>query len=175
MIGFTLINVGGQTLGMALLPLQPMISKVFGLEMLSTNIGEAQAESLTGIGTEMALIFAFGFLANLLIARFTRFKYVHLSAHVSFFFAGLIAALLKFNTDLSFIALVIVGAIILGLYMTFSCASVALFTGEVKGAEGFTLAHSSSSGLIISSLLAKAFGNKDKDLETMQISKNSNF
>lgn len=84
MIGFTLINVGGQTLGMALLPLQPMISKVFGLEMLSTNIGEAQAESLTGIGTEMALIFAFGFLANLLIARFTRFKYVHLSAHVSF-------------------------------------------------------------------------------------------
>ncbi|SEI76710.1 PTS system sugar-specific permease component [Alkalibacterium gilvum] len=175
MIGFTLINVGGQTLGMALLPLQPMISKVFGLEMLSTNIGEAQAESLTGIGTEMALIFAFGFLANLLIARFTRFKYVHLSAHVSFFFAGLIAALLKFNTDLSFIALVIVGAIILGLYMTFSCASVALFTGEVKGAEGFTLAHSSSSGLIISSLLAKAFGNKDKDLETMQISKKFQF
>lgn len=175
MIGFTLINVGGQTLGMALLPLQPMISKVFGLEMLSTNIGEAQAESLTGIGTEMALIFAFGFLANLLIARFTRFKYVHLSAHVSFFFAGLIAALLKFNTDLSFIALVIVGAIILGLYMTFSCASVAFFTGEVKGAEGFTLAHSSSSGLIISSLLAKAFGNKDKDLETMQISKKFQF
>ncbi|GAB2319724.1 PTS ascorbate transporter subunit IIC [Alkalibacterium sp. s-m-22] len=175
MIGFTLINIGGQTLGVALLPLQPMITKVFGMEMLSTDIGAAQAESLSDIGTEMALIFAFGFLANLLIARFTKFKYVHLSAHVSFFFAGLIAALLKFNTDLSFLMLVIVGSVLLGLYMTFSCASVAIFTGEVKGAEGFTLAHSSSSGLVIASLLAKVFGNKDKDLETMKVPKKFQF
>lgn len=175
MIGFTLINIGGQTLGVALLPLQPMITKVFGLEMMSSNIGAAQAESLSDIGTEMALIFAFGFIANLLIARFTKFKFVHLSAHVSFFFAGLIAALLKFNTNLGFISLVIIGSLILGLYMTFSCASVSFFTNEVKGAEGFTLAHSSSSGLVISSLLAKAFGNKDVDLETMKVSKKFQF
>lgn len=109
MIGFTMINVGGQTLGGALLPLQQMISKIFDMKAFSSDIGAAQAESFADIGTEMALIFAFGFLINLLLARFTRFKYVHLSAHVSFFFAGLIAALLKFNTTLPFTGIVTVG------------------------------------------------------------------
>ena len=31
-IGFTMINIGGQTLGGALLPLQLMISKIFGVD-----------------------------------------------------------------------------------------------------------------------------------------------
>lgn len=175
MIGFTMINVGGQTLGGALLPLQQMISKIFNMKAFSSNIGAAQAESFADIGTEMALIFAFGFLINLLLARFTRFKYVHLSAHVSFFFAGLIAALLKFNTKLPFAGIVAVGAIMLGLYMTFSCAYVAVCMKGVKGGEGFTLAHSSSSGLLVATLLAKLFGNKENDLEEMKIPKKLNF
>ncbi|RKD29310.1 PTS ascorbate transporter subunit IIC [Lacrimispora algidixylanolytica] len=175
MIGFTMINVGGQTLGMALLPLQSLISKIFNVPAVSADIGAAQSESLTGIGTEMALIFALGFLVNLLLARFTRFKYVHLSAHVSFFYAGLIAALLKFGTSLSFVPLVLIGSVILGVYMTFSCAYVALFMKEVKGGEGFTLAHSSSVGILISSLLGKAFGNKENDLENIKVPKKLNF
>ena len=175
MIGFTMINVGGQTLGMSLLPLQGMISKIFNMPAVSVDIGAAQTESLTGIGTEMALIFALGFLVNLLLARFTRFKYVHLSAHVSFFYAGLIAALLKFGTNLAFVPLVITGSILLGLYMTFSCAYVAVFMKEVKGGEGFTLAHSSSIGILISSLLAKTFGNKEHDLENLNVPKKLNF
>lgn len=175
MIGFMLINVGAQSLGTALLPLQPIISKVFHLEAITTDIGAAQAESLADIGMEMTLIFAFGFLFNILLARFTPFKYVHLSAHVSFFFAGLIAALLKFNTSLSLVSIVVIGAILLGVYMTFTCAYVAIFMKGVKGGEGFTLAHSSSSGILVSSLLAKVFGNKDKDLEEMEIPKKLNF
>ncbi|MDI8143453.1 hypothetical protein MJL18_23535, partial [Salmonella enterica subsp. enterica serovar Kentucky] len=39
MIGFTMINIGGQTLGMSLLPLQPMISKIFKVKEVATDIG----------------------------------------------------------------------------------------------------------------------------------------
>ena len=175
MIGFTMINVGGQTLGVSLLPLQQLISKIFGIKTIAADIGAAQSASLAEIGTEMALIFAFGFLINLLLARFTKFKYVYLSAHVAFFFAGLIAALLKFNTSLSFVPLVAIGSIMLGLYMTFTCAYVAVCMKGVKGGEGFTLAHSSSSGILISTILAKLFGNKEHDLENMHIPKKLNF
>lgn len=175
MIGFTMINVGGQTLGMALLPLQSLISKIFNVPVAAADIGAASSESLTGIGTEMALIFALGFLVNLLLARFTRFKFVHLSAHVSFFYAGLIASLLKFGTNLTFVPMVIIGSLLLGAYMTFSCAYVSLFMKEVKGGEGFTLAHSSSIGILISSLLGKAFGNKEHDLENIKVPKKLNF
>ena len=54
MIGFLLINTGGQTLGMALLPLQPMLIKVFHLNVKLQDMGAAQAESYVDIGSEMA-------------------------------------------------------------------------------------------------------------------------
>lgn len=175
MIGFMLINTGGQTLGTALLPLQPMLIKIFNLNVNVQSIGDAQMQSLAEIGTEMALIFTFGFLMNLLLARITKYKYVHLSAHVSFFYSGLIAALLKFGTNLSFISIVAVGSILLGAYMTFSCAYIAPLMKNVKGGEGFTLAHSSSSGVWLAAKLGGIFGNKENDLEKIKIPKSLNF
>lgn len=175
MIGFLLINTGGQTLGAALLPLQPMLIKVFRLQVKVQDLGAAQAESLGDIGSEMALIFAFGFLMNILLARITKFKYVHLSAHVSFFFSGLIAAALKFGTNLSFIPLVLLGAVLLGSYMTFTCAYVAPLMKNIKGGEGFTLAHSSSCGIWLAAKIGGLVGNKEKDLEDIKIPKKLNF
>lgn len=175
MIGFTMINLSGQFLGTELLPLQPMFGKIFNMPVATVDIGASQEASLEGIGAEMALIFALGFVFNILLARFTKFKYVHLSPHVSFFFAGLIAALLKYNTNLSFIAIVIIGGILLGLYMTFTCAYIYPFMKYVKGGEGFTLAHSSSIGILFAGLLGKALGNKEDDLEEIKIPKSLGF
>lgn len=175
MIGFLLINTGGQTLGAALLPLQPMLIKVFRLQVKVQDLGAAQAESLGDIGSEMALIFALGFLMNILLASITKFKYVHLSAHVSFFFSGLIAAALKFGTNLSFIPLVLLGAVLLGSYMTFTCAYVAPLMKNIKGGEGFTLAHSSSCGIWLAAKIGGLVGNKEKDLEDIKIPKKLNF
>lgn len=175
MIGFLLINTGGQTLGAALLPLQPMLIKVFRLQVKVQDLGAAQAESLGDIGSEMALIFALGFLMNILLARITKFKYAHLSAHVSFFFSGLIAAALKFGTNLSFIPLVLLGAVLLGSYMTFTCAYVAPLMKNIKGGEGFTLAHSSSCGIWLAAKIGGLVGNKEKDLEDIKIPKKLNF
>ena len=175
MIGFLLINTGGQTLGAALLPLQPMLIKVFRLQVKVQDLGAAQAESLGDIGSEMALIFALGFLMNILLARITKFKCVHLSAHVSFFFSGLIAAALKFGTNLSFIPLVLLGAVLLGSYMTFTCAYVAPLMKNIKGGEGFTLAHSSSCGIWLAAKIGGLVGNKEKDLEDIKIPKKLNF
>lgn len=175
MIGFLLINTGGQTLGAALLPLQPMLIRVFRLQVKVQDLGAAQAESLGDIGSEMALIFALGFLMNILLARITKFKYVHLSAHVSFFFSGLIAAALKFGTNLSFLPLVLIGAVLLGCYMTFTCAYVAPLMKNIRGGEGFTLAHSSSCGIWLAAKIGGLIGNKEKDLEDIKIPKKLNF
>jgi ascorbate PTS system EIIC component len=175
MIGFLLINTGAQSLGISLLPLQPMLSKVFHLNAEIPTLAEAQTESFVEIGTEMALIFALGFIIHILFARLTPFKYVHLSAHVSFFYAGLIAALLKFGTNMGFIPLVLTGSFILGFYLTFTCSYVAPLMKNVKGGEGFTLGHSSSSGVWIAAKLGGLLGNKERDLEDIKIPKRLNF
>lgn len=175
-IGFTMINVGGQTLGTALLPLQQLIAHIFAMKApASADIGATQAASLTDVGFDMAIIFACGFVINLLLARFTRFKFVHLSPHVSFFFAGLIAALLKFGTDLNTPLRLVIGSILLGVYMTFTCAYVNVLIKPVRGADGFTLAHSSSSGLLVASILGELFGDKKRDLEDTKLPVKLNF
>lgn len=175
MVGFMIILTGAQSMGMSLLPLQPMIQHIFGMGTDVISIDSAVGQSMATIGGEAALIFAFGFMINVLIARFTKYKFIHLSAHVSFFYAGLIAALLKVGTSLSPVIVIIIGSLLLGLYLTFTCAYMNTLMKNVKGGEGFTIGHSSSIGCLISAWLGKLFGNKDKDLEAMKLPKGFEF
>ncbi|WP_055669041.1 PTS ascorbate transporter subunit IIC [Desnuesiella massiliensis] len=175
MVGFMIIVTGAQSMGMSLLPLQPMIQHIFGMGTEVMSIDSAVGQSMSTIGGEAALIFAFGFMINVLIARFTKYKFIHLSAHVSFFYAGLIAALLKVGTSLSPVMVILIGSILLGLYLTFTCAYMNTLMKNVKGGEGFTIGHSSSIGCLISAALGKLFGNKDKDLEEMKLPKGFEF
>lgn len=174
MIGFMLIDTGGKSLGMSLLPLQPMFIKIFNLNVNVESMDQAMS-GLGEIGMEMSLIFALGFALNILIAKFTKYKFVHLSAHVSFFFSGLIAALLKYNTSLSTTWIIIIGSILLGIYMTMTCAYVYPFMKNIKGGENFTLAHSSSVGLLIGALSGKLFGKNSKDIEEIKLPKSLGF
>lgn len=175
MVGFLIITTGAQSMGMELTPLQPMLQSIFGMETQFVDIGASIGSSMNDFGAAATTIFALGFLVNVLLARFTKFKYIHLSAHVSFFYAGLIAALLTVGTNLSGVMITIIGSLILGVYLTFSCAYMAPLLKAIPGAEGYTIAHSSSIGCYISAKLGKIFGNKDKDLEKIKLPKKLEF
>lgn len=175
MVGFLLITTGAQSMGMTLLPIQPMLQKIFGMETQMADIGGAIGASMAVFGASATLIFALGFLVNVLLARVTKFKYIHLSAHVSFFYAGLIAALLTVGTNLSPLWVTIIGSILLGVYLTFTCAYIAPLMKEVPGGEGFTLGHSSSIGCWISAKVGKLVGNKEKSLEDIKLPKQLEF
>lgn len=175
MVGFLIVITGGQTMGMVLLPIQPMIQHIFGLAIQPVAIDAAIGQSLAAFGSEATLIFAFGFLVNVLIARFTPFKFIHLSAHVSFFYAGLIAALLKTCTSLNSEMVTLIGSIMLGLYLSISCAYINPLMKNIKGGEGFTLAHSSSIGCWISGMIGKLVGNKENDIENIKLPKSFEF
>lgn len=168
-IGFLLIMAGAQSLGQTLLPLQPMLQHLFGMKVSIPSFQEAQGAGLAAFGAQATLIFAFGFLVNVFLARFTPFKYIHLSAHVSFFYAGLIAALLTVGTHLPTIHIVWIGSLLLGLYMTLTPAMVAPLMKHIPGGEGFTLGHSSSIACVLSGYLGKIVGNRKKNLEDLKL------
>lgn len=175
MLGFTIINTAAQNLGMALAPLQVMLQKIFGMPIVPMDIGGAIGASLANIGMPMALIFIGGFAINLVLARFSPFKYIHLSAHVSFFYAGMIAAVLTTMTSWDMPVVIGVGSVVLGLYLTLTCAYMAPITQKVKGGEGFTIAHSSSIGCWIASKVGGVIGNKDQSLEEIKLPKKLSF
>ncbi|GAB6086581.1 PTS ascorbate transporter subunit IIC [Alkaliphilus crotonatoxidans] len=175
MVGFLLITTGAQSMGTTLLPIQSMLQHVFGLEANLTDLNTAIGSSMAAFGASATLIFALGFIVNILLARFTKYKYIHLSAHVSFFYAGLIAALLTVGTSLSPLWVTVIGSILLGLYLTFTCAYMAPLMKDVPGGEGFTIAHSSSIGCWIAAKAGKLVGNKDKSLEDIKLPKALGF
>ncbi|NMA86711.1 MAG: PTS ascorbate transporter subunit IIC [Tissierellia bacterium] len=175
MVGFLLITTGAQSMGMSLMPMQSMLQHIFGLQAEVADIGAAVGQSMASIGATATLIFGIGFLVNVLLARFTRYKYIHLSAHVSFFYAGLIGALLTYNTGLSSAMVVIIGSILLGLYMTLTCAYIAPLMKDIPGGEGFTLAHSSSIGCWISAKAGKLVGKNSRSLEEIKLPKHLEF
>ncbi|WP_082416055.1 PTS ascorbate transporter subunit IIC [Numidum massiliense] len=174
-VGFLLILTGAQSMGMTLLPLQPMLQHLFGMEAEIVSIDKAMGAGMAAYGASATLIFTLGFLINVLLARFTRFKYIHLSAHVSFFYAGLIAALLTVGTNLSTINIVWIGSLMLGIYLTLTPAMVAPLMKYVPGGEGFTIGHSSSVGCFISGHLGKVVGNKKRNLEDIKLPAKLNF
>lgn len=169
-VGFLLVLAGVEFLADSLLPLETMLRKIFGMQTITVHsVDQLVNASLLAYGTSATLIFAFGFLVNVLLARFTPFKYIHLSAHVSFFYAGLIAALLTVGTDLSTTHIIWIGSLMLGIYLTLSSAMVAPFMKYIPGDHSFTLGHSSSIICVVSGLLGKLVGNKEKDLEKIEL------
>ncbi|MBF4693989.1 PTS ascorbate transporter subunit IIC [Fusibacter ferrireducens] len=175
MIGFLLITNGAQSMGMTLLPIQPLIQKIMGLSISTIDIGGSIGSSMSVFGASATLIFAFGFLTNVLIARVTRFRYIHLSAHVSFFYAGLISALLTVGTDLSALWITVTGSLLLGIYLTFTCAYIAPLMKNIPGGEGFTIGHSSSIGCWISAQIGKIVGKNSKSIEEINLPESLSF
>ncbi|MTI94713.1 MAG: PTS ascorbate transporter subunit IIC [Firmicutes bacterium] len=174
-VGFLLIDAGAKSMGITLLPVQPLLQSIFNMDITEVNLDAAIGSGMAAFGATATLIFAFGFLVNVLLARITKYKYIHLSAHVSFFYAGLIAALLTVNTGLSTLWITIVGSLMLGVYLTASCAMVAPLMKHVPGGEGFTLGHSSSIGIVISGHLGKLFAKGKRSLEEIKLPDSLSF
>ena len=93
-----------------------IFDKAFHIKGIIPNNEAVVAIAQQTLGTETALIMVFGMIANLLIARFTRFKYVFLTGHHTLFMACLISAVFS-TTGIKGASLVISGSIILGLLM----------------------------------------------------------
>ncbi len=109
----------------------------------------------------------FGMVANILIARFTRFKYIFLTGHHTLYMACMLAVIMAvagFDT----IPLIIAGSVALGIIMTLSPAIVQPFMRELTGNDNVALGHFSAVGYAVSGYIGRIF-KKDKEHSTENI------
>lgn len=173
-IGFVVLSSGGGIISDALGNLSPAFESAFHVQgvMISNEAVIGEAESL--FGSEMALIMAFGFLCNVLIARFTRFKYIFLSGHHILFMSALLAAVLS-AVGFSGVEQVAVGSILLGSVMTLSPAVVQPFYRKVTGNDNVAMGHFNGISYSLSPLIAGLVGDKSKSTEQVKIPKKLGF
>ena len=93
-LGYLMLAAGADVIVANLSPLAQMIEEGFNISGVVPNNEAIVSVAQEVLGVETMSILLFGMIANLLIARFTHYKYVFLTGHHSFFMACLLSAVL---------------------------------------------------------------------------------
>lgn len=174
-VGFLVISAGAGILEGSLGPFGAMFEEAFNVAGVVPNNEAVVALALQEYGRNTALIMFFGMIVNVLIARITRYKYIFLTGHHTFYLACMLAvifAVAGFNT----IGLIAVGSIALGIIMTLSPAIVQPFMRQLTGKDDVALGHFSAVGYAASGLVGRLFkGSKENSTENIEFPKGLGF
>lgn len=98
-MGFLILNGGASILIGSLDIFGKMFEKAFHIQGVIPNNEAIVAIAQQTFGKETAMIMLFGMVMNILIARFTPFKYIFLTGHHTLFMACLISAVFATGGD----------------------------------------------------------------------------
>jgi PTS system ascorbate-specific IIC component len=175
-VGFLIINAGAGVIVGSLNVFQPMWTEVFRLQAGSLGAFMGQNNFNNRFGSVVTLSMFLGFLINVLLARFTRFKYIYLTGHMMFWTATIFAGIVVHSSgNVAFWKMVLFLSIILGFYWTFQPAAVQPFMRKVTGNDNIALGHTSGSAALLAALLGRVFGNRDHDSEKIKVPKGLEF
>lgn len=173
-VGFSMIKLGSSILAGVLTSFSKLFNSAFHLQGIVPSNEAMMAMTFKSLGGTASLILTFALVVNILTARYTRFKSVYLSLHLTLFSSFAIAAVFEM-LRLSQPFAIIAGGVVLGLYMAISPSLMKKYTMAVTGSDEYTIAHSGSIAYIFGSILAKKFGNKENDAENIQMNENVLF
>ncbi|MFP7334880.1 PTS ascorbate transporter subunit IIC [Shouchella clausii] len=173
-MGFLLLGVGAAVVSDSLGTFRSMFEAAFQIQGVVPNTDAMAAIAQENYGTETALIMIFGMVVNLLLARFTPFKYVFLTGHHTLYMAAMLAVVLV-TGGMSGVPLVLIGSLILGTAMVIAPAVLQPFTRKITGNDDLALGHFGTFGYFTAGLVGKLVGNPEKSTETIQIPKSLGF
>jgi len=173
-MGFIILGAGAGVLTGALDIFGKMFEKAFHIKGVIPNNEAIVALAQNTFGAETAMIMLIGMLVNILLARFTKFKYIFLTGHHTMFMACLLAAVLS-TSGLHGAVLVIVGAVILGALMVLFPALLQPTVREITGSDDIAVGHFGSVGYFVAAKVGKVTGNKAKTTEEVRVPKSLGF
>lgn len=173
-MGFVIIGAGATVLIGALDIFSQMFNHAFHVTGVIPNNEAIVAAAQSKFGTTTALIMVLGMVVNIILARFTPLKYIFLTGHHTLFMACLIAVTLSV-AGLKGVALVLVGAVLLGLCMVVFPALLQPYVKQITGSDDFAIGHFGSIGYFMSAVIGKRFGNKEKTTEQIKVPQSLGF
>lgn len=172
--GFIILQQGSNIIVSALVPFSTMFTEAFGLTGIVAEDNALVAAVQTVLGTETALILVFSFLINLLIARVTKWKYIFLTGHMMFSFAGTMAIVFN-QMGLSSTMTIVLGSIIQGISMVLFPAISQRFVRKITGKDDIAFGFWGSSWISLSGWIGGLAGNKEKSSEDVKVPKSLDF
>ncbi|MFU2194283.1 PTS ascorbate transporter subunit IIC [Streptococcus pluranimalium] len=173
-VGFLVVSGGAGLVQNSLNPFGAMFEQAFHLSGVVPNNEAIVAVALTKYGSATALIMFAGMIFNILIARFTKFKYIFLTGHHTLYMACMIAVILTVAGFTS-APLILFGGLALGIIMSLSPAFVQKYMRQLTGNDKVALGHFSSLGYWLSGFVGGLVGDKSKSTEDINFPKSLAF
>lgn len=173
-MGFLILGGGAGILIGSLDIFGKMFEKAFQIQGVIPNNEAIVAIAQQTFGKETAMIMLFGMIMNIVIARFTPFKYIFLTGHHTLFMACLISAVFA-SGGVTGLPLIIIGSIILGLLMVLMPALVQPYVREITGNDSIAVGHFGSLGYFTAGFIGKRVGDKSKSTEDIKVPKSLGF
>jgi len=162
--GFVVLGAGASyLLSGSLNDFGTLFNFAFDIQGVVPNNEAIVATALVDFGGVTALIMCFGMLANILLARFSRMKYIFLTGHHTLYMACLIAVILTAG-GLEGTTLIIAGSALLGLVMVIAPAITQSTMEKITGTTELSFGHFGSVGYWFSAQIGKLFkGSKSSE------------
>lgn len=173
-LGFLVLAGGATVLVGSLNPLGGMFEHAFNIQGIIPNNEAIVSIAMEKFGAPTALIMAFGMVANLIVARFTRLKYVFLTGHHTFYMACMISVILTV-AGFEGVALVFTGSLTLGLIMAFFPALAQRYMRKITGNDDIAFGHFGTIGYVLSGWIGSKVGKGSRSTEEMNLPKNLSF
>ena len=173
-LGYLMLAAGATVIQQNLAPLATLIDQGFGITGVVPNNEAVTSVAQKILGVETMSILIVGLVLNILFARFTRFKYIFLIGHHSFFMACLLSAVLG-AIGFKGMALVAVGGFILGAWSAISPAIGQKYTLKVTDGDEIAMGHFGSLGYYLSAWIGSKVGKNSPSTEELHISEKGSF
>ena len=129
-LGFLVLSAGSNVICGALANFNTMFNAAFGISGVVPEDNSLVAAVQTVLGFETPMIMLFSFVINVILARITPFKYIFLTGHMMFSFAGTMAIVLD-QLGIRGWTAVAIGSVIQGVCMVIFPAIAQPFVRKV--------------------------------------------
>ncbi|WP_339158303.1 PTS ascorbate transporter subunit IIC [Paenibacillus sp. FSL W8-0186] len=174
MLGYTLLQIGANAAGSSLSNLSAVIQKGFQIIGIIPHNETITALAQINYGEEIALIMLVGMIVHLMIARFTRIKYIFLTGHHMLFMASLLAGVLV-SMSMPLWQVMVAGGIVLAFSMSFAPLITQPYVRRVTGNDDFAMGHFNSVGYVLSGFVASWFKKGPEPPESKGLQKLRSF
>ena len=163
-LGFLILSAGSSLICTALVPFSTMFNAAFGISGVVPEDNALVAAVQTVLGFETPMIMLFSFVINIILARVTPWKYIFLTGHMMFSFAGTMAIVLD-NMDIHGWTAILIGSLIQGICMVLFPAIAQPFTRKILGTDDVAFGFWGSSLIVFTGWIGKLCAKKDRNEE----------
>ena len=174
-VGFLVLIGGAGILLDALAPFSEMFQTALNTQGVVPSNEAVVAVALKEYGSQTALIMLAGMIVNVLLARFTRFKYLFLTGQAMMYISCITAVILisaKVESDL---LVILFGGIFVGTLLTVTPAITQPFMKKITGNNKVAMGHTGNIGYASAGVIGKWFGNSKHSTEDLNIPKSFGF